>query len=170
MEDDLNILGILKMTLIFNTNGRQPQHFRQMEDNLIFLGKWKTTSTFQGKWKTTSILFWIKNYLNYFVMEVNINFLLTERRFQFKLAPAWTELGTAQPQLVFIVFHNYHNCSLVVKRRWLAEQRLLSGYESIIGGINWKCGNVLHEVCKFNYRVQVFMQRVCTGQTGFYTK
>ena len=36
MEDDLNILGILKMTLIFNTNGRQPQHFRQMEDNLIF--------------------------------------------------------------------------------------------------------------------------------------
>ena len=35
LEDDLNSLA----------NGRQPQLFRQMEDDLNFLGKWKTTLT-----------------------------------------------------------------------------------------------------------------------------
>ena len=66
-----------KMTSTFQANGRRPQLFWQMEDDLNFFGKWKMTSTFLaneleddlnilvngrrpqfwGKWKTTSI-FW----------------------------------------------------------------------------------------------------------------
>ena len=61
MEDDLNILGILKMTLIFNTNGRQPQHFRQMEDNLIFFRKMEDDLNISGK------------------MEDDLNFILNQK-------------------------------------------------------------------------------------------
>ena len=45
MEDDLHFLGKWKTTSILRQIGKQPQFFRQMEDNLNFLSKWKTTST-----------------------------------------------------------------------------------------------------------------------------
>ena len=43
MEDDLIYLDKWKTTSIFQANGRQPHFFRQMEDDLNYLGKWKTT-------------------------------------------------------------------------------------------------------------------------------
>ena len=63
MKDDINILengrrpqfwGIWKTTSIFWPNGRRPQVFGQMEDDLIFLCKWKMTSIFKVNWKKTS--------------------------------------------------------------------------------------------------------------------
>ena len=45
MEDDLNFLGKWKTTSILRQIGKQPKYFRQMEDDLNFLSKWKTTST-----------------------------------------------------------------------------------------------------------------------------
>ena len=41
MEDDLNFLGEWNMTSKFQANGKQPQLFRQMEDNLKCLWKSK---------------------------------------------------------------------------------------------------------------------------------
>ena len=37
MEDDLNILGKRKTTLICYAFGRRPQHFGKMEEELIFI-------------------------------------------------------------------------------------------------------------------------------------
>ena len=54
MEDNLHFLDKWKTTSTFEANGRRPKRFRQMEDNLKDLGKWKMTSIFLGKWKTTS--------------------------------------------------------------------------------------------------------------------
>ena len=59
MEDQVNLQECCRTSI-----GRRPKLFRQMEDDLHFLGKWKTTATLAS---TT-----------------------------------WPELGTAQPQLVFI--------------------------------------------------------------------
>ena len=42
------LLGKRKTTLTFWANGRRPQLFSQMEDNLNYLGKWKMTSTFHS--------------------------------------------------------------------------------------------------------------------------
>jgi hypothetical protein len=67
MEDDLN----------FKKNGIQPQ-LKTIETNLIFLGKWETTSIlwqngkrpqFFAKWKTTIILKVKEDDLNF---QVNI--------------------------------------------------------------------------------------------------
>lgn len=63
-----------------------------------------------------------------------------ELEFQKKILTPDRMFITCVHYSIFIVVHNYHNCSLVLKRRqkegWLAEQRLLSGYENIVGGID----------------------------------
>jgi hypothetical protein len=59
----------------FFENGRRPHFFGKMEDDLNFLTKWKTTSISRQ-------------------MEDNFNLL----------APASSELGTAQPQLFSLKF------------------------------------------------------------------
>ena len=74
MEDDLNFQSKLEDDLNFKVNGRRPQ--------------------FQGKQKTTSIAR---------KLEDDLNLLLDGSQPQF-LASASPELGTAQPQLVFIFF------------------------------------------------------------------
>ena len=95
-------------------NGRQPQYLGwwkmtricgHIKGNLNVFYTWKITSTFI-KVKTTS-MFW--------PMEDNLNILANGRWHQCfttgrwpqllslaQLAPAWPELGAAQPQLVFI--------------------------------------------------------------------
>ena len=45
MEDNLNFIGNWKTTSTFRANGGRSQLFRQMEDNLIFWVKWRTTPT-----------------------------------------------------------------------------------------------------------------------------
>ena len=106
MEDDFNILA----------NGRRPQYLGwwkttwicgHIKGNLNVFGTWKITSTFR-KFKTTS-MFW--------PMEDDLNILENGRWHQCfitgrwpqllnltQLAPAWPELGTAQPQLVISYF------------------------------------------------------------------
>ena len=44
MEDNLNFFAKWKTTSIFLQNGKQPQYFGKFEGNLNILAKWKTTS------------------------------------------------------------------------------------------------------------------------------
>ena len=60
-----------------------------MEDDLNSLGKSKTSSTFEANGRRPQLFL--------MQMEDNLNFIL-------KLAPALSELGTAQPQLVHLFF------------------------------------------------------------------
>lgn len=52
MEDDLNLVA----------NGRRPQYF-QMEDDLNYLEKWKTTSII-SKWKINQLFWQMEDDLN----------------------------------------------------------------------------------------------------------
>ena len=62
-----------------------------MEDDLNFLGKWKTNTTGLATGRRPQIL---KQ------MEDSINFLVNGRHLKYLLATIWPELGTAQPHLV----------------------------------------------------------------------
>ena len=44
MEDDLNFYAKWNTTSIFWQNGKRPQYFGKMEDDINILAKWKTTS------------------------------------------------------------------------------------------------------------------------------
>ena len=66
MEENLNFLCKWMMTSTFRQNGRQPQRFRQMEDNLIILRQMEDIHNLLGKLKLT----------------FDLNFLLDERKFQ----------------------------------------------------------------------------------------
>ena len=68
--------GILTyfLLIISSQNGRQPQYF--------------------GKWKTTSIFWQMEDDLNILEWKINLTFWL---------APASTEFGTTQPQLVLLI-------------------------------------------------------------------
>ena len=52
MEDILTLFAKWKIFYFFLVNGRRPQLFSKMEDNLKFVNKWKTTSNLVCKWKT----------------------------------------------------------------------------------------------------------------------
>jgi hypothetical protein len=46
MEDEFKLSSKWETTLVIKAFGRQHQVFNEMEDNLILLDKWKTTSSF----------------------------------------------------------------------------------------------------------------------------